>query len=101
MDGLIDRRDDERVRDQAARCPESGCVLAPKHNGMGFGGCWCTWFHWREGRPERREGRPWKERLVREGDAHAALVFDGNAAVASCQFGSPEEPPNIHHRKDY
>ena len=19
--------------------------LAEKHNGMGFGGCWCTWFH--------------------------------------------------------
>jgi GNAT superfamily N-acetyltransferase len=75
--------------------------LAEKHNGMGFGGCWCTWFHSREGRPEGEKGRPWKERLVREGDAHAALVFDGNAAVAWCQFGSPEELPNIHHRKDY
>ena len=38
---------------------------------------------------------------MREGDAHAALDFDGNAAVAWCQFGSPEELPNIHHRKDY
>ena len=68
--------------------------LAEKHNGMGFGGCWCTWFHSREGRPEGEKGRPWKERLVREGDAHAALVFDGNAAVAWCQFGSPEELPD-------
>ncbi len=46
-------------------------------------------------------GRPWKERLVREGKAHAALVFDGDDAVAWCQFGSPDELPNIHHRKDY
>ena len=75
--------------------------LAEKHNGMGFGGCWCTWFHSRVGRPEGEKGRPWKERLVREGDAHAALVFDGDAAVAWCQYGSPDELPNIHHRKDY
>ena len=75
--------------------------LAEKHNGMGFGGCWCTWFHSRVGRPEGETGRPWKERLVREGTAHAALVFDGDAAVAWAQYGSPDELPNIHHRKDY
>jgi GNAT superfamily N-acetyltransferase len=75
--------------------------LVEKHNGCGFGGCWCTWFHSREGRPEGLKGRPWKERLVREGNAHAALVFDGDAAVAWCQYGSPEELPRIHHRKQY
>jgi len=75
--------------------------LLDKHKGCGFGGCWCTWFHSREGRPEGEMGRPWKERLVREGTAHAALVFDGDDAVAWCQFGSPDELPNIHHRKDY
>ena len=75
--------------------------LAEKHKGMGFGGCWCTWFHSRVGRPEGEKGRAWKERLVREGDAHAALVFDGDAAVAWCQYGSPDELPNIHHRKEY
>jgi GNAT superfamily N-acetyltransferase len=75
--------------------------LAEKHNGMGFGGCWCTWFHSRVGRPEGEKGRPWKERLVREGTAHAALVFDGDAAVAWAQYGSPDELPNIHHRKEY
>ncbi|MGZ4357680.1 MAG: GNAT family N-acetyltransferase [Gaiellaceae bacterium] len=74
--------------------------LAEKHNGGGFG-CWCTWFHSRVGRPEGEVGRPWKERLVREGNAHAALVFDGDAAVAWCQYGSPDELPNIHHRKEY
>jgi hypothetical protein len=60
--------------------------LAEKHNGMGFGGCWCTWFHSREGRPEGEMGRPWKERLVREGKAHVARVLDGDAAVAWCQY---------------
>lgn len=75
--------------------------LAEKHSGMGFGGCWCTWFHSRVGRPEGEVGRAWKERLVREGDAHAALVFDGDAAVAWCQYGSPEELPRIYHRKEY
>ena len=75
--------------------------LLDKHKGCGFGGCWCTWFHSREGRPEGLKGRPWKERLVREGNAHAALVFDGDAAVAWCQYGSPDELPNIHHRKEY
>jgi GNAT superfamily N-acetyltransferase len=68
---------------------------------MGFGGCWCTWFHTREGRPEDEKGRPWKERLVREGRATAALVFDGEDAVAWCQYGSPDELTNIMHLKDY
>jgi GNAT superfamily N-acetyltransferase len=75
--------------------------LVEKHNGCGFGGCWCTWFHSREGRPEGEKGRPWKERLVREGNAHAALVFDGDAAVAWAQYGSPDELPRIHHKKEY
>jgi GNAT superfamily N-acetyltransferase len=29
------------------------------------------------------------------------LVFDGDVAVAWCQFGSPAELPSIHHRKEY
>ena len=42
-----------------------------------------------------------KERLVSEGRAHAAVVFDGERAVGWCQFGSPEELPRITHRKEY
>jgi GNAT superfamily N-acetyltransferase len=42
-----------------------------------------------------------KERLVKEGKAHAALVFDDDVAVGWCQYGPPEELPNIHHRKEY
>jgi hypothetical protein len=52
--------------------------------------------------PDGEKGRPWKERLVREGKkAHAALVFDGGDAVAWCQYGSPDELPRIYHRKEY
>lgn len=46
-------------------------------------------------------GRAIKERLVIEDRAHAALVFDGDVAVAWCQYGPPEELPGIHHRKEY
>ncbi|MGH8773807.1 MAG: GNAT family N-acetyltransferase [Jiangellaceae bacterium] len=45
--------------------------------------------------------RAYKERLVREGRAHAALVFDGDVAVAWCEYGSPAELPNIYHLKEY
>jgi GNAT superfamily N-acetyltransferase len=77
--------------------------LCEKHNGMGFGGCWCTWFHPRRAGQDSdvEPGRPYKERLVRDGRAHAALVFDGDVAVGWCQFGPPAELPGIHHRKEY
>ena len=39
--------------------------------------------------------------MVDEGRAHAALVFDGDDAVAWCEYGAPAELPNIYHRKDY
>lgn len=42
-----------------------------------------------------------KERRVREGAAHAALVYDGSACVGWCQFGSPEELPRIKHQRAY
>jgi GNAT superfamily N-acetyltransferase len=45
--------------------------------------------------------RELKERLVRDGHAHAALVFDGDVAVAWCEYGSCAELPNIYHRKQY
>jgi hypothetical protein len=76
--------------------------LVERHNGV-FGGCWCTWFHtFQAEKTFTFEGnRALKKRLVEEGRAHAALVFDGDEAVAWCQYGAPEELPNIHHRKEY
>src|ERR1700722_7859963 len=47
------------------------------------------------------DNRLLKERLVSEGRAHAAMVVDGDTAVAWCQYGSPEELANIYHRKEY
>ncbi len=82
---------------------EAFSALAERHNGMGFGGCWCTWFHPRRATMDCdvEAGRPYKEFLVQKGLSHAALVFDGDLAVAWCQFGPPEELPNIYHRKEY
>ncbi len=76
--------------------------LVEKNNGI-WGGCWCTWFHTMAAEKTRTyEGnRDLKEQLVREGRAHAALVFQGDDAVAWCQYGSPRELPNIYHRKEY
>jgi GNAT superfamily N-acetyltransferase len=76
--------------------------LAERHNGV-WGGCWCTWFHTASAEKTHDAGdnRALKERLVREGRAHAALVFDGDVAVAWCQYGTPDELPNIYHRKEY
>lgn len=42
-----------------------------------------------------------KKRLVEAGQAHAALVMIGDEAVAWAEYGTPEELPNIHHRKQY
>jgi hypothetical protein len=76
--------------------------LAERHNGV-WGGCWCTWFHtmYAEKGHTAEGNRALKERLVSEGRAHAALVFDGAVAVGWCEYGTPEELPNIYHRKEY
>jgi hypothetical protein len=75
--------------------------LARKHNGV-WGGCWCTAFHPKS--PEKgissEATRAYKERLVKEDRAHAALVFDGDVCVAWCQYGPPHELPTIYHRKE-
>ena len=80
---------------------EAFADLAERHNGV-WGGCWCTYFH----QPFDPEvtglgGREIKRRLVESGTAHAALVFDGDEAVAWCEYGTVAELPNIHHRKQW
>jgi hypothetical protein len=62
--------------------------LAEDHHGV-WNGCWCLGFH-EEGRngvhsPDQR--RDLKEARVRDGRAHAALVFDGGRtrATARCR----------------
>ena len=45
--------------------------------------------------------RGFKHRLVADGIAHAALVYDGDRAAARAPYGAPEELPSIDHRKEY
>ena len=76
--------------------------LVERSNGV-WGGCWCMAFHsegvGRDKSPE--QNREEKAGRVRDGRAHAALVFDGDACVGWCQFGSPDELPRIKHRRAY
>ena len=76
--------------------------LVARHNGI-FSGCWCVYFH--PDCAERGQGyegnRVLKKRLVEEGVAHAALVMDGAEAIGWAEYGTPDELPNIHHRKQY
>jgi GNAT superfamily N-acetyltransferase len=72
--------------------------LVERHNGV-WGGCWCIGFHRRP--TGVAENRSDKERRVREGRAHAALVYDGATCVGWCQFGPTDELPRIKHRRAY
>ena len=77
-------------------------ALVERNNGV-FGGCWCMGFHPKQVArgsttvPKREQ----KLQLVRAGKAHAALVFDGDDCVGWCQFGAPEEVPQIKSRAEY
>ena len=77
-------------------------ALVERNNGV-FGGCWCMGFH-----PEgvgkettREQNRRRKLKRVREGKAHAALVFDGDECLGWCQFGPLDELPRIKSRAAY
>lgn len=75
--------------------------LVEANNGV-WGGCWCMWYHGKEGADAPPEDkRKAKECRVREGRAHAALVYDGDDCIGWCQFGSPEELPRIHNARAY
>jgi GNAT superfamily N-acetyltransferase len=74
-------------------------ALVERHNGV-WGGCWCLEFH-PEGKERNAQRREKKECRVREGTAHAALVYAGAKCVGWCQFGSPVELPRIKHLRAY
>ncbi len=76
--------------------------LVEAHNGV-WGGCWCMAFHpKREGGPKTPEqNRADKECRVREGTAHAALVYDGPDCVGWCEFGPTDELPRIKRARAY
>ena len=74
--------------------------LVERNNGI-FGGCWCIGYHLSV-RGEETDYRAAKEKRVREGRAHAALVFDEEGAAQGwCQYGSSDELPGIKHQREY
>jgi GNAT superfamily N-acetyltransferase len=76
-------------------------ALVEANNGV-FGGCWCIGFHEDpKENPGAEAHRRRKLERVQAGEAHAALVFDGDDCVGWCQFGSPAEVPRIKSRKEY
>jgi GNAT superfamily N-acetyltransferase len=75
-------------------------ALVERNNGV-FGGCWCIGFHGGLSRTDPEQNRTAKHQRVRQGRAHAALVFDGDDCVGWCQFGSPDELPQIKSRAAY
>jgi GNAT superfamily N-acetyltransferase len=76
-------------------------ALVEANNGV-WGGCWCMGFH-----PEGLDGtsaeanRDNKHAHVRRGTVHQVLVYDGDACVGWCQYGTPAGLPNIRNPKAY
>lgn len=77
-----------------------GARLVEANNGV-WGGCWCVGFHLKLKDRTAELNKADKERLVREGRTHNALVFDGDDCLGWCQFGSPSELPEIKSRRLY
>ncbi len=89
-----------RVRPLDASTWGAFAELVERNNGI-FGGCWCIGYHPECGQ-KGISHRAVKEDRVLTGRAHAALVLDEDGiAQGWCQYGSPEELPNIKHRREY
>ena len=75
--------------------------LVEANNGV-WGGCWCMGFH-----PEglknttAAQNRAAKQEHVRNRTVRQVLVYDGDACVGWCQFGTPAMLPNIKNAKAY
>lgn len=80
---------------------EDFAALVEANNGV-WGGCWCMGFH-PQGLDRRSASgnRDNKHALVRRGQVHQMLVYDGDECVGWCQYGSPAELPNIKNAKAY
>jgi hypothetical protein len=94
MDGLV-----VRPLDVDTWSAFAGLVAA--NNGV-WGGCWCMGFHVKVGKGRTpKQNRADKEQRVREDRTHAALVLDGDECLGWCQFGCPDELPQIKSRRRY
>ncbi|WP_298339093.1 GNAT family N-acetyltransferase [Ferrimicrobium sp.] len=73
--------------------------LVERNNGI-YGGCWCAGNH-TEYQRGISDPRTLKEQLVRDGRAHAALVFDREGrAQGWCQYGAAHEL-DLKHSREY
>jgi GNAT superfamily N-acetyltransferase len=91
---------DFEVRPLDAATWPAFAALVEAHGGV-WGGCWCMGFHEEGCGRSAAAHRADKERRVREGHAHAALVLDGDAGVGWCQYGPTDELPRIKRRRAY
>jgi hypothetical protein len=98
LDFMVEPRYTVKALDQSTWT--AFAVLVERNNGI-FDGCWCLGFHPKESWTDVAQKRAAKEQRVREGKAHAALVFDGEDRVGWCQFGAPGEVPRIKNRAAY
>ena len=74
---------------------------AERSNGV-YGGCWCMAYHPGDSPADAAQNHAGKQRRVREGRAHAALVIDQDGSAQGwCQYGSPGELPGIKHKREY
>jgi hypothetical protein len=75
--------------------------LVEANNGV-WGGCWCMGFHVPLGKGRTpAQNRAEKKARVGAGSTHHALVFDGDDCVGWCQFGSPDELPEVKSKRKY
>jgi GNAT superfamily N-acetyltransferase len=88
------------VRPLVAETWSAFAELVEANNGV-WGGCWCVGFHVKLKGRTPAENRAEKEARVRDGRTHAALVFDGDKCLGWCQFGSPDELPEIKSKRLY
>ncbi len=74
--------------------------LVERNNGI-FGGCWCIGFH-AEGQERGIDRQAVKHARVQRSETHSAVVLDQDGVAQGwCQWGSPEELPNIKHKRVY
>ena len=100
--GTLPSMSDHTIKALTPETFDDFAALVERNKGM-FANCWCTWFHPEDREPDStaEDNRSFKKRRVDEGIAHAALVYEGDLAIAWAEYGTPEELPNIHHRKQY
>jgi GNAT superfamily N-acetyltransferase len=103
MEARVQEGIEGRLRVEAldASTWDAYAALIEANNGV-FGGCWCMGFH-PEGldRQDAAVNRERKLARVQSGDAHAALVFDGDDCLGWVQFGPAAELPRIKSRAQY